>query len=221
LCKKYSIKLIPKTFRKKGKIFVDVDGDWYDFNNCKVAVDQIEKKILELFNNTYSCFRFNSKKNLKKDKKQTNFFNRSFFLKQKNDLNPNFKLKKKKVFNIIKHVKHNDSLHRSSLKRSLEEIRNVNILVLNELTKDSFAVEPMIGELISKNEKIQSFTIDTDQQLKKDVEKDISKIFNFFAAINNLQNKFRDKLKNFYKGSIQALLFQQKVMENYCNIAVL
>jgi len=97
----------------------------------------------------------------------------------------------------------------------------VNILVLNELTKDSFAVEPMIGELISKNEKIQSFTIDTDQQLKKDVEKDISKIFNFFAAINNLQNKFRDKLKNFYKGSIQALLFQQKVMENYCNIAVL
>ncbi len=216
MCKKYRIKLIPKTLRKKGKIFVDVDGDWYDFSKSKVPVDQIEKKILEMFNKTYSCFRFNSKKNLKKDKKQKSFFNRFFFMKQKNVLNLNLKVKKKKVFNIKKLYKDNQSFHRSSFVKSLEEIRNINFLVLNELTKDSFDVEPMIGELIDDNDSIQSLTIDTDQQLKKDVEKDIGKIFNFFAAINNMQNKVREKLNNIFNGSFQALVDLKKAMENHC-----
>lgn len=214
MCKKYSIKLIPKRFRKKGKVFVDGNGDWYDFKKSKVPVDQIEKKILEIFNNTYSCYRFNSKKILNKGKKKNSFFNQYFFLNQKNETNSVIKLKKSKVFKICKLQKHDVSNFRSSFEKSLEDIHKVNILVLNEITKASFEVEPMIGELINKNDKLNSFMIETDQKLKIDVEKDTRKIFNFFAAVNNFQNKIRDKITTFYNCSFLTMTYQQKGMEN-------
>ena len=177
-------------------MFSDKKGDAFDFQTYKGKIDKKEKLIIQVFNNTYSCLRYRSNKN-QKNRKHKSFFNRSFFLNYKSELNNINKIKIKKVFEIEKSHKENRSLHWSCFERSLEEIVKTNDKVLDALTNNPLSVESLIEELINKNEKIPTLMID-DMYLKTIFEKDITKFNNFFSTINNLQKKLKDKINNLY-----------------------
>jgi hypothetical protein len=135
--------MVPKNLSKKGKVLVDECGEWFDMKTCNVDVDDTERKILEIFNYNYSCFKVKTKKILRENSQNT-IPNKSLLL-QNNKINVIKKppKKAKKVFKIFKKQREEEISHKSNFQKILEDLVGFNTIIIKQLSQFSLSTDPI------------------------------------------------------------------------------